>query len=101
MSGSNRDRADRVGTKKIAWREGPAPAGLRQADPLLASPNLYVQPRSRKNKNRIGIGIPKSHSKTYPVAPICSNRSLSLMPSSPFSLSYYFVTTTAAECVGK
>ena len=69
---------------KIAWREGPAHAGLRQADPLLASPNLYVQPRSRKNKSKIGIGIPRSHSKIYPAAPICSNRSFSLIPSSPF-----------------
>jgi hypothetical protein len=52
---------------------------LRQADPFSASPNLYVQPRSRKNKNRMGIGIPRSHSKIYPVAPVCSIRLLSFV----------------------
>src|SRR5439155_25708482 len=33
------------------------------------SARSYVQPRSRKISNRIGIGIPKSQSKIYPVAP--------------------------------
>ena len=31
----------------------------------------YVQPRSRKIRSRIGIGIPRSQSKMYPVAPVC------------------------------
>ena len=34
-----------------------------------ASLNLYVQPRSRKIRSKIGIGIPRSQSKMYPVAP--------------------------------
>jgi hypothetical protein len=29
----------------------------------------YVQARSRKTKSKIGIGIPSSQSKIYPVAP--------------------------------
>jgi hypothetical protein len=29
----------------------------------------YVQPRSKKIKSKIGIGIPRSQSKMYPVAP--------------------------------
>src|SRR5436309_4723424 len=33
--------------------------------------NLYVQPRSRKIKSKIGMGIPRSQSKMYPVAPAC------------------------------
>src|SRR6266576_5319116 len=35
------------------------------------SQNLYVQPRSRKIRSRIGIGIPRSQSKMYPVASAC------------------------------
>ena len=35
---------------------------LRPQDP-------YVQPRSRKIRSKIGIGIPRSQSKMYPVAP--------------------------------
>src|SRR6266480_7398307 len=35
------------------------------------SQNLYVQPRSRKIRSKIGIGIPRSQSKMYPVAPAC------------------------------
>jgi hypothetical protein len=31
----------------------------------------YVQPRSRKIRSKIGMGIPKSQSKMYPVAPDC------------------------------
>ena len=31
----------------------------------------YVQPRSRKIRSKIGIGIPRSQSKMYPVAPAC------------------------------
>jgi hypothetical protein len=31
--------------------------------------NPYVQPRSRKIRSKIGIGIPRSQSKMYPVAP--------------------------------
>src|SRR5947199_10828890 len=33
------------------------------------SPNLYVQPRNKKIRSKIGIGIPRSQSKMYPVAP--------------------------------
>jgi hypothetical protein len=33
-----------------------------------ASLDLYVQPRSRKIRSKIGIGIPRSQSKIYPVA---------------------------------
>src|SRR4029450_2021117 len=35
------------------------------------SQNLYVQPRSRKIRSKIGIGMPRSQSKMYPVAPAC------------------------------
>jgi hypothetical protein len=35
------------------------------------SQSLYVQPRSRKIMSKIGIGIPRSQSKMYPVAPAC------------------------------
>ena len=35
------------------------------------SQSLYVQPRSRKIRSKIGIGIPRSQSKMYPVAPAC------------------------------
>ena len=31
----------------------------------------YVQPRSRKISSKIGIGIPRSHNRMYPVAPAC------------------------------
>jgi hypothetical protein len=31
----------------------------------------YVQPRSKKIKSKIGIGIPRSQSRMYPVAPAC------------------------------
>ena len=35
-----------------------------------SSPKIsYVQPRSRKIRSKIGIGIPRSQSKMYPVAP--------------------------------
>src|SRR6266513_5394860 len=34
-----------------------------------SSRHLYVQPRSRKIRSKIGIGIPRSQSKMYPVAP--------------------------------
>jgi len=33
--------------------------------------DFYVQPRSRKIRSKIGIGIPRSQSKMYPVAPAC------------------------------
>jgi hypothetical protein len=33
--------------------------------------NPYVQPRSKKMSNKIGIGIPRSHRRMYPVAPAC------------------------------
>ena len=36
---------------------------------LCKTANCYVQPRSRKMSSRIGIGIPSSQSKMYPVAP--------------------------------
>jgi hypothetical protein len=36
-----------------------------------AASNLYVQPRNRKIRSKIGIGIPRSQSKMYPVAPAC------------------------------
>jgi hypothetical protein len=32
--------------------------------------NPYVQPRSRKITSKIGIGIPRSQSKMYPVAAV-------------------------------
>ena len=35
------------------------------------SQSLYVQPRRRKIRSKIGIGIPRSQSKMYPVAPAC------------------------------
>jgi hypothetical protein len=35
------------------------------------SKSFYVQPRKRKIINKIGIGIPRSQSKIYPVAPAC------------------------------
>jgi hypothetical protein len=43
---------------------------LESEDPALA-PGFqnYVQPRSRKKSNKIGIGIPSNQSKIYPVAP--------------------------------
>jgi len=37
----------------------------------LSSFRDYVQPRSKKIKSKIGIGIPRSQSKMYPVAPAC------------------------------
>jgi hypothetical protein len=40
-------------------------------DEASSSQNLYVQPRSRKIRSKIGIGIPRSQSKMYPVAPAC------------------------------
>jgi hypothetical protein len=36
-----------------------------------ASLNPYAQPRSRKIRSKIGIGIPRSQSRMYPVAPAC------------------------------
>jgi hypothetical protein len=35
------------------------------------SQNPYVQPRSKKIRSKIGIGIPSSQSKMYPVAAAC------------------------------
>jgi hypothetical protein len=35
------------------------------------SPSPYVQPRSRKISSKMGIGMPRSHNKMYPVAPAC------------------------------
>jgi len=35
-----------------------------------------VQPRNKKIMSKIGIGIPRSQSKMYPVAPTCLNLSL-------------------------
>jgi hypothetical protein len=32
--------------------------------------DFYVQPRSRKIRSKIGIGIPRSQSKIYPVAAV-------------------------------
>jgi len=34
--------------------------------------DVYVQPRNKKIRIKIGIGMPKSQSKMYPVAPACS-----------------------------
>src|SRR5688572_1009664 len=85
--------------KKIAWRKSPACAGSRQADPLPRVPNHYVQPRSRKNKSRIGIGTPRSQSKIYPDAASCSIRSFSLIPPLTLSLSCYFVGNDQTECL--
>src|SRR5881628_3633477 len=42
---------------------------FRRSD--LAPKTPYVQPRSRKIRSKIGIGIPRSQSKMYPVAPAC------------------------------
>ena len=42
------------------------------AVPRLSGENGYVHPRSRKIKSRIGMGMPKSHNKIYPVAPVSS-----------------------------
>src|SRR6187549_2500854 len=39
----------------------------------------YVQPRKRKIRSKIGIGIPKSQSKMYPVAPACLIRFIKRM----------------------
>ena len=36
-----------------------------------APQDLYVQPLSRKIRSKIGIGIPRSQSRMYPVAPAC------------------------------
>jgi hypothetical protein len=43
----------------------------------------YVQPRRRKIRNRIGIGMPRSQRRMYPVAPISwilCLRSIVLLP---------------------
>jgi hypothetical protein len=40
-------------------------------DTAVRRPNFYVQPRSRKIRSKIGMGIPRSQSKMYPVAPVC------------------------------
>jgi hypothetical protein len=32
---------------------------------------FQVQPRSKKMISNIGMGMPRSHSKMYPVAPAC------------------------------
>ena len=53
-----------------------------------ASLNLYVQPRSRKMRSKIGIGIPRSQSKMYPVAPACL---ILLVKRIFFSLIQFFV----------
>src|SRR3989449_8314216 len=45
--------------------------GAESSMKRVRSQNLYVQPRSRKIRNKIGIGIPRSQSKMYPVAPAC------------------------------
>jgi hypothetical protein len=52
----------------------PSPT-LRRAKEV-SRPRNYVQPRSRKIISKIGIGIPRSQSKMYPVAPACLNLSL-------------------------
>ena len=39
------------------------------AESAIAPKIPYVQPRSRKIRSKIGIGIPRSQSKMYPVAP--------------------------------
>ena len=44
--------------------------------PRFAGPRNYVQPRNKKIMSKIGIGIPRSQSKMYPVAPACLNLSL-------------------------
>src|ERR1700704_6124303 len=46
----------------------PGPQSSPGRSPLLA-PQIYVQPRNRKISNKIGIGIPRSQSKMYPIAP--------------------------------
>src|SRR5437868_11002205 len=82
-----------------AWLEITAPSTdfLPGCSPLLGAPNLYVQPRSRKNKSRTGIGIPRSHSKIYPAAPVSLICSFSFMPIVlPHLL---FVRETADGCV--
>src|SRR5688572_28620832 len=63
-------------------------------------PNLYVQPRSRKNKNRIGIGTPRSHSRIYPDAASCSIRSFNLIPLLTLpSVNNNFVGDSQIECL--
>jgi hypothetical protein len=75
--------------KAFARRGGQAERAASQGDQSLAAetrtpaasaalyptPN-YVQPRNKKIKNKIGIGIPRSQSKMYPVAPACLNLSI-------------------------
>ena len=39
-------------------------------DKVGSLPKSYVQPRSRKMRSKIGIGIPRSQSKMYPVAAV-------------------------------
>jgi hypothetical protein len=45
---------------------------------------IYVQPRRRKIRSRIGIGIPNSQSKMYPVAPVIGTVSFNFMLASRF-----------------
>jgi hypothetical protein len=46
----------------------------------------YVQPRSRKIKSKIGMGIPSNQSKIYPVAPASLILFVRRTSGSPFAL---------------
>jgi len=85
-----------------AWLETKVPRPIScQAGPCFAPLTLYVQPRSRKNKSKTGTGIPKSHSKMYPVAPACSIFSFNLIPLCPPSFIILFAGETASGRVEK
>ena len=72
-------------SRRASRKRSPLPVTHRAAEPHFAgpriggrltakikpSPTFYVQPRSRKIRSKIGIGIPRSQSKMYPVAPAC------------------------------
>ena len=55
--------------KKCLTNFEPWASAVRQANHLYLLPKSYVQPRSRKNKSRTGMGTPNSQSKMYPAAP--------------------------------
>jgi hypothetical protein len=60
-----------------------------------------VQPRSKKNRSKIGIGTPSSQSKMYPVAATSLIRSRSLIFFLSPLLIYQFEKSPRSACASK
>ena len=76
--------------------------GVSDRDQCMLRLYPYVQPRSRKMSNKIGIGIPRSHRRMYPAAPACLIRLVNRISNFPNVVdSEFFLTRLNLLCLLK